>query len=185
MSWFEQTLKPWELINQGIQETKDAWNGEGKNRHDSFLGPLGRYTDPMTMLLGKKYANFVHGTIPRELNRAAEPLVQFGHNFNPLYWYGKRTGNETLNAIHDKGLNKGADIAGMVVGSIFGGGALGGAMGGGSSGGAGGSAGSYGSQFMQMPGLLGSTPQQPQQRPIGPSGTIQFAPLQVQRGLIY
>ena len=171
MNIFEQLFpNPVKAVKGAWQDTKAAFEGTGKRRHDSVLGGFGKLTDPLTFTLGDKYTQLVHGAIPRELNRAMEPAVQFGHNLNPVYHYGKQTGNDDLNELHDMGNRKGADIVGLVLGGLFGGSALSGAMGGGAGGGSSGGAGAMNWQdpntYIQ---LAQQMPQQQQQPPPSPS----------------
>lgn len=131
-------LLPWKAIPNMAKDVKKAWEGEGKNRHDSVFGAIGKYGDPFGALMGDNWMEFFHEKIPREVNRAMEPAVQLGHNLNPLYHYGKSNDSDTLNAVHDFGSNKGGDVLAAVLGAVAGGGALLGGAGAGAGGGAGG-----------------------------------------------
>lgn len=127
-------LKPWKVILDALKGSKKNIK---KDDHSSFLGPIGKLTDPIAITTGRDsgYSELVHEKIPLKMNTAAEPFVKLGHYGNPLYWYGKKSDNGMLNSVHDLGENKGADIAGLVAGAIFGGSALFGGAGGAEAGG--------------------------------------------------
>jgi len=127
MSFWDYTL-PWKAIPNMAKDVSKAWKGTGSNRHDSFLGAIGKYADPGGALLGDKWMDFAHGTIPREVNRALEPVGEFHRdNLDPLYkvWGDTKLGK----AITDQGVNKGGDWSALITGGVLGAGALGGAGG--------------------------------------------------------
>jgi len=166
-------ILPWKAIPNMARDVKSAFGGEGKNRHDSFLGAIGKYADPAGALMGDKWMNFFHGTIPREVNRALEPVGQFHRNLDPIYQFGGKN-TQVGRDITNLGMGKGGDISALVAAAVVGGGALGGA-----GGGAGGGSSGWGS-MMGMPSMPQQQPQQqmPMQRrpmmapPVGPSMSL-------------
>jgi hypothetical protein len=144
MSWKKYLLpNPIEDIKKAWDETTDSVKTvQGKDRHKSVFSGFGKLSDPLTKVLGKGYTKVVHEQIPEGLNRAMEPFVEIGHRGNPLWWYGKKTDNDTLNYVHDFGSAKGFDVLATVAGGYAAGSSLGGGGGGGAvAGGAGGSGG--------------------------------------------
>lgn len=133
-SYWYDALIPWKSIPNMAKDVKKAWNGEGKDRHDSFLGAIGKHADPFGALLGEDVQGFLHDTVPREANRALEPVGEFHRdNLDPMYKLFGDT--EWGKAITDQGVNKGGDWSALITGAVLGGGALAGGGAGGSSGG--------------------------------------------------
>jgi hypothetical protein len=133
MSFWDYTL-PWKAVPNMAKDVKKAWKGTGKNRHDSFVGAIGKYADPGGALLGDKWMDTFHGKIPREVNRALEPVGEFHRdNLDPLYkvWGDTKFGK----AVTDQAVNKGGDWSAVITGGVLGAGALGGGAAGGGAGG--------------------------------------------------
>lgn len=178
MSFWDYTL-PWKAIPNMAKDVKKAWGTEGKGKHDSFVGAIGKYADPFGALMGEDVQKFAHETVPREVNRALQPVGEFHRdNLDPIYKVAGDT--EWGKAITDQGVNKGGDwsaiigggaIAGTALGGGGAGGAGGGSSGGGLFGGGGGSAQSNYAQLLRGGGMMpqqqqpaGETPQQRYER---------------------
>lgn len=139
MSFWDYVL-PWKAIPNMAKDVKAAWSGDGKNRHDSFVGAIGKYADPFGALLGEDVQNFMHGTIPREINRALEPVGKFHRdNLDPIYKVAGDT--EWGKAITDQGVNKGGDWSALIAAAVAGAGAAAGGAAGSASGAGGAGAG--------------------------------------------
>jgi hypothetical protein len=192
---------PWKSIPAMIKDVKGTSDAKGKDRHDSVFGSIGKYGDPFGALMGKKWQNFFHGTIPREVNRALEPVGKFHRQYlDPVAMSLPK--DHSLQRIPDWVQAKGGDASAIVGGLVAGGAALGAAgAGGGGGGAAGGAAGAGGGggfggwmEGMQgMTGFGGGMPMQPpaqRQQFIPPTSYIPSlldfggSPYPIRRGLL-
>lgn len=182
-------LLPWKSIPNMIHDVKDASKYTGKDKNASIFGAIGKYADPGGALLGDKWMNFWHGTVPEQVNQSLEPLNKFNRKYlDPIAKIVPK--DSKLQNVPDFVQAKGGDVAAAISGAILGGGALLGGMGAGSASG-GGAAGSgtaapsssggmfnfgqmdwhdpntYVNLYQQYGGLLnqGQGQQQPQQSP--------------------
>lgn len=149
-------LLPWKAVPNMVKDVRATFDGGKKGRHDSFVGAIGKYADPGGALLGDKWMNFAHGTVPREVNRALEPVGQAHRNVDPIYQFGGKN-SELGRSITGLGMNKGGDISALITAGVLGAGALGG-------GGAGASS-SSGGGWQQWASMPQQQQQQPAQQP--------------------
>lgn len=143
MSFWDYVL-PWKAIPNMVEDVKKASKTSGKGKYDSVFGAVGKYADPGGALLGDKWMDFFHGTVPREVNRAFQPFMDFNREkLDPIYRFGGKeaVGPEFKNITSTKG----GDLNALAAAITFGAGALGGGAGGAGGGGSGG--GGFGSSM--------------------------------------
>lgn len=183
-------LLPWKAVPNMIRDVKGTFDDKkGKGRHDSFIGAIGKYADPIGALLGDNWMEFWHEKVPREVNRALEPVGEFHRDYLDPIWIAGGKNTDWGKSITDLGTSKGGDFSALIGGAVVGAGALGGAGAGGAGGGAGGAGGGGGSMFGQFGGfnpmsMMGQ--QQPPQGLIQPRRTYRYVPIQsvYPRGLV-
>lgn len=115
--------------------------------HDSILGavgkPIQKWTDPLSLVTGGKWADWTSTDIPRAsnqvLSKVMTPFDKVDETINPV-----RRWVPGVDEIGDVVRDKPASAIGTAVGSIFGGGALLGGLGAGGAGGAGAAGGTAG-----------------------------------------
>lgn len=136
MSFWDYVL-PWKAIPNMIDDVKDAASTKGKGKYDSVFGAIGKYADPAGAVMGEDVLNFAHGTVPREVNRAFQPFMDFNREkLDPIYRFG---GKEAVGP-EFKGITstKGGDLNALAAAITVGAGALGGGAGGAGGSGSGG-----------------------------------------------